>query len=55
MAKDKKVDLYLERRDEIISFKITKEEKAIIENHCDSIGVSMSRFIRHIVIGSIEK
>ena len=49
-----KDNMYMENRDSLIGFKVTKSERKLIETHCNALGISMSRFIRHVVMNNVK-
>jgi len=38
------------KRDEYVKFRVSKEEKELIQKYAESLGISASRFIRNLVM-----
>lgn len=56
MSKENNGDvLHPENRKKLIGFKVTQSEEDAINAHCEKIGVSKSRFIRYLVLNTIEE
>jgi hypothetical protein len=46
-------DLKLEKRDKLVGFKVTPTEHKELLEFCDNKGISVSRFIRYIVMDAM--
>lgn len=49
MKKDLDADLYPEKCDNVVGFKMTETEKKHLEKHCEAKGVKLSAFCRYAV------
>ena len=56
MSKDQARDYALkpENRDKVVGFKVTASEHKELQEFCENKGISVSRFIRYVVMNAMK-